>query len=590
MDRRASYGVTRQHTGYRSVRRPPGQGSTHVLHRAACVARLRERQDPFGRRPEVPVGAFGRHAAPRGPLQESELQQVGLDDVLDRIGLLPDGRGERGQAHGPPAELVDHGRQDREIELVQALLVHLEQLETGAGHLGGHGPVVADLGEVADPPEQSVGHPRRAPGPPGDLARALVVHHDAQDPGRPVHDRAEVLDGVVVQPGRETEPLPQRQRDAPRPRGRADEREPRQVEPDAPGARALAEHDVELEVLERGIQDLRDRARHPEDLVHEQDVALLEVGQDRREVARAVERRSRRRLEPDAELVGDDPGQRRLAEPRRSGEQEVVDGLAAGARAVDQQGELLLDAVLADELVDPAGPERGVELALLLRHLGVDDAWFLGHVAHHPTPAPSAFVPPMRCKASRRRSSVERPPLEGSPAIASLASWGDRPSASSASRTSTSGPSTITTSPPSRSFRSRTTRWATFLPTPGTTVSAATSPEETARRSASGVSTDRNDSATFGPTPFTVTSRSNSSRSSALPNPNSVIASSRTTMRVWILAVLPTGGRAASVDAGTWTSYPTPCTEITTRPPARSATSPSRNEITWRPPFGGAPG
>ncbi len=58
------------------------------------------------------------------------------------------------------------------------------------------------------------------------------------------------------------------------------------------------------------------------------------------------------------------------------------------------------------------------------------------------------------------------------------------------------------------------------------------SPEETARRNASGESTERKLSATFGPMPLTVTSRSNSSRSSTFANPNSVIASSRTTRRV----------------------------------------------------------
>ena len=56
--------------------------------------------------------------------------------------------------------------------------------------------------------------------------------------------------------------------------------------------------------------------------------------------------------------------------------------------------------------------------------------------------------------------------------------------------------------------------------------------EETARRSASGESTERKLSATFGPMPLTVTSRSNSSRSSTFANPKSVIASSRTTRRV----------------------------------------------------------
>jgi hypothetical protein len=53
------------------------------------------------------------------------------------------------------------------------------------------------------------------------------------------------------------------------------------------------------------------------DLVDEQDVALLEVGEDGGEVAGPIERRARRGLEAHAHLRGHDAGERRLAEPRR---------------------------------------------------------------------------------------------------------------------------------------------------------------------------------------------------------------------------------------------------------------------------------
>jgi hypothetical protein len=92
------------------------------------------------------------------------------------------------------------------------------------------------------------------------------------------------------------------------------------------------------------------------------------------------------------------------------------------------------------------------------------------------------------------------------------------------------------------------------LPTPGTTVSAETSPATTARRSESGASADRNASATLGPMPFTVISRSNSPRSSGPANPNSCIASSRTCIRVKTRASRPTPGSLAIVETGASTS------------------------------------
>ena len=65
-------------------------------------------------------------------------------------------------------------------------------------------------------------------------------------------------------------------RQQPGARGRADQRERRQVERQRPRSGALADDDVEPEVLERRVEDLLDRAREPVDLVDEEDVALAQ--------------------------------------------------------------------------------------------------------------------------------------------------------------------------------------------------------------------------------------------------------------------------------------------------------------------------
>ena len=99
----------------------------------------------------------------------------------------------------------------------------------------------------------------------------------------------------------------------------------------------FADHDVDLEILERRIQDLLDDRRQPVDLVDEQHVVRLEVGQQRREVAGALEHRPRRLAQVDAELVRDDVRQRRLAEARRAEQQHVVERLAARLRAASMK-------------------------------------------------------------------------------------------------------------------------------------------------------------------------------------------------------------------------------------------------------------
>ena len=66
----------------------------------------------------------------------------------------------------------------------------------------------------------------------------------------------------------------------------------------APGS--LADDDIELVILHRRVEDLLDRRAHAMDLVDEQHVPRVEVGQDAGEVARFLEHRSGRRPHGDA--------------------------------------------------------------------------------------------------------------------------------------------------------------------------------------------------------------------------------------------------------------------------------------------------
>ena len=175
---------------------------------------------------------------------------------------------------------------------------------------------------------------------------------------------------VVVEPVGHAEAVAERRRQEARARGRADQRERRQVERERARRRPLADDDVEPEVLERRVEDLLDRAGEPVDLVDEEDVALLHRGEDRRDVALALERGAGDRADADAELLADDVGEARLAEPRRADEQDVVERLAAALRRLEGDRELLLDALLPDEVVQAARAERALELVLFGRSTG----------------------------------------------------------------------------------------------------------------------------------------------------------------------------------------------------------------------------
>jgi hypothetical protein len=106
------------------------------------------------------------------------------------------------------------------------------------------------------------------------------------------------------------------------------------------------------------------------DLVDEQHVAVVEAGEDGREVTGVGDRRTAGDPERRGHLVGDDHRQRGLAEPGRAGEQDVVGRPAAAASGLEHQPELLADPPLADHLVQGARAQSRLDGPLVTFGLG----------------------------------------------------------------------------------------------------------------------------------------------------------------------------------------------------------------------------
>src|SRR5438132_4389371 len=319
----------------------------------------------------VDVGAaeVGDDAAARRALDEAELEEIRLVDVLDRLLLLAEGDGERGETDGPAAELDRDRLEQLAIGPLEADRVDLVEVERLQGDLERDRALVPHLGDVAYAAQDPVCDARRSAGADSDLVGRLVADVDAEDPGRAPHDQRELGGLVVAEAERHPEAVAERRRQEPGTRRRADERERRQVERERARGRPLADDDVEPEVLERRVEDLLDRAVQPVDLVDEEDVARLERGEDRGDVALALERRAGDLAEADAELAPDDLRQRRLAETGRAGEEEVVEGVAARLGSVERDRELLLDALLAHKILERLWAKRALELLpALLEH------------------------------------------------------------------------------------------------------------------------------------------------------------------------------------------------------------------------------
>jgi hypothetical protein len=244
----------------------------------------------------------------------------------------------------------------------------------------------------------------------GAVERGRRLQRDPEDARGAGEDQHQLLGRVEVEPGDEAEAVAQRAGDQAGTGRGAHEREPRQVEADRAGRRALADHDVELEVLHRRVEHLFDRARQPVDLVDEEHVAVVEIGEDRGEIAGALQRGATRDPQAHAHLHRDDAGETGLAQPGRAREQDVVDGLPALLRRAQHDLQVLDQARLADEVVERPRPERG--LLGRLDRVGTGAQQLLA--AH--TRTASCF------SASRSRSST--PPSSGSCASTSRISSG----------------------------------------------------------------------------------------------------------------------------------------------------------------------
>ena len=112
------------------------------------------------------------------------------------------------------------------------------------------------------------------------------------------------------------------------------------------------------------------------DLVHEKDVVLVEVRQQRRQVPGFLNGRAGGDAHIDPHLVGDDAGEGGLAQARRAVEQDVVQRLRAHFRRLDEDLQVPLGLLLPDVL--PEGLRAQGVLPLVLTGQRRGDKGLLG--------------------------------------------------------------------------------------------------------------------------------------------------------------------------------------------------------------------
>ena len=97
-----------------------------------------------------------------------------------------------------------------------------------------------------------------------------------------------------------------------------------QIQPDRIGGRAFTDDDIDGIVLHGRIQDLLDCTVQPVDLIHEQNIILVEIGQQRRQITRFFNGRAGGDANIDAHFGGNNTRQCRFAQPRRAMQQHMI--------------------------------------------------------------------------------------------------------------------------------------------------------------------------------------------------------------------------------------------------------------------------
>src|SRR6202035_3853643 len=188
--------------------------------------------------------------------------------------------------------------------------------------------------------------------------------------------------------------------------GGAHEGEAGELDLPRPRRRTLADDEVQPVVLERRVEDLLDGRPQAVYLVDEEHLAGVQVGEDGRQVAGPLEHRPGGGAQWRRHLAGDDVGEGRLAKPRRTEEEDVVQGLPPLARRADEDPEVVEDLLLADVLVQPPRAQRRLDPQVL----GVRDAGKEMLLEGHEgilagTPAHPGAPPPTKVQRSRGRTA-----------------------------------------------------------------------------------------------------------------------------------------------------------------------------------------
>src|SRR5260370_13159539 len=224
------------------------------------------------------IRELGSHPPPRSAVQKANLNQEGLVNFFDGVGLLGQRGAQRVQPNGPSLVLLDDGEQQFAVDFVEAVAVHFQHAERGLGGRQIDGAGSPHLGVVAHTAQQAVGDTRRATGAARDFDGTGTIDAHTENLGGTFDDDAEVVVSVELEPQQQAEARAQGRGEQSGAGGGADEGERFYVHRVGARGRALADHDVELVVFKRRVEDLFERWLQTMHFVNEKHLPVAEIG------------------------------------------------------------------------------------------------------------------------------------------------------------------------------------------------------------------------------------------------------------------------------------------------------------------------
>src|SRR5690606_27460032 len=130
---------------------------------------------------EMLVRSGCRNPTSGSPIQKSNLDQVGLINVLDGVFRLADRSRDGAHADRSAIEFLDDGQEELSIHFVKSEAVYIHDLQCSTGRLGVDYSIRPDLRVITNSPEKPIGDSRRSSTASRNLVGAFRENVDAQN-------------------------------------------------------------------------------------------------------------------------------------------------------------------------------------------------------------------------------------------------------------------------------------------------------------------------------------------------------------------------------------------------------------------------